>query len=270
MRFSIITTTFNSRATLDAAMTSVLSQSGVELEYLIIDGGSNDGTVELIRAAAAADPRIRWISEPDGGIADAFNKGLALANGEWIGILNSDDIYADGALAAVAEAARRHPEADVIHGDMLRLDAEGSPLFVLKPAEVSGAIWRQMPLDHPATFVARGAYARVGCFDASLRIAMDYDLVLRLHCSGSVFVYLERVLAQMRYGGASDAHFWAGLQESRAIKLRLGYSRWRADLVLAQRWLAEVVKRLLRRSGMGRLLLLHPRFHHAASPGVES
>lgn len=267
MRFSIITPTRNCCATLAAAMVSVLNQTGVEFEYLIVDGGSTDGTVEIIRKFADRDSRIRWVSEPDKGIADAFNKGLGMATGEWVGIINSDDCYVPGALTAVAEAIHRHPNADVIHGDMLRLDVDGHPLFVLKPASVERAIWRQMPLNHPATFVARRAYDKVGGFDTGLRIAMDYDLILRLYCAGARFVHLEQVLAQMRYGGASDARFWAGLQESRTVKLRLGYPRWRADLLLLQRWLVEVVKRGLRRCGMSRLLMLHPRFRRAGSPG---
>lgn len=243
-------------------MTSVLSQQGGELEYLLIDGGSSDGTVELIRNAAAADARIRWISEPDKGIADAFNKGLAMATGEWIGILNSDDLYAPGALQAVAEVILAHPDADVIHGDMLRLDEQGRGMFVLNPADI-GTIWRQMPLNHPATFVSRAAYRRIGGFDPSLRIAMDYDLVLRLFRSGARFVYLERVLAQMRYGGASDDRLWAGLQEIRRVSVRAGYPQWRAAIWLLYRACVGGVKRVLRKTGLRRLLLLHPRFHGA-------
>ena len=93
MTFSIITITFNSREFLEETIQSVLSQEEADFEYIIVDGGSTDGTLEIIRRYANMDERIRWISEPDVGISDAFNKGIARAQGEIIGILNSDDTY---------------------------------------------------------------------------------------------------------------------------------------------------------------------------------
>jgi glycosyltransferase involved in cell wall biosynthesis len=260
VKFSIITPTFNSRTTLAAAMQSVLSQENVELEYLLVDGGSNDGTVELIREFAAADPRIRWISEADDGIADAFNKGLALASGEWIGILNSDDLYAPGALAAVAETIHRHTEADVVHGDLLRIDLEGRPLFRFQPADLAKTIWHQMPISHPTTFVTRTAYERVGVFNPQLRIAMDYEMILRLHLAGARFCYVDRVLAHMRSGGVSDINLWPGLRELRAVSLAHGYGRIRADAWFLLNGAIGMAKQMLRRTGLHRLLTLHPRF----------
>ncbi len=110
MNFSIITVTFNSKRYLEETIRSVLTQAFVDLEYILVDGGSTDGTLDIIRDHAAKDRRIRWISEPDEGIADAFNKGIALASGEIVGIINSDDTYAPGALRAVADACAAHPD----------------------------------------------------------------------------------------------------------------------------------------------------------------
>src|SRR6266567_1250982 len=152
MKLSLITVTFNSERYLAETMESVLSEDYPDLEYILVDGGSTDGTLEIIGAHAEKDTRVRWISEPDEGIADAFNKGLALATGEVIGILNSDDTYAPGALQAVADAMAAHPECDVFHGDMLRFQGD-QPLFLLKPSDVERHIWHEMPLNHPATFV---------------------------------------------------------------------------------------------------------------------
>src|SRR5690242_20380282 len=98
-------------------MASVLGQDCPDLEYIVVDGGSTDGTLAIIERFAAADPRVSWHSEPDEGISDAFNKGLARATGQVIGIINSDDAYVPGALRLVAEAFRLHPECDVFHGD---------------------------------------------------------------------------------------------------------------------------------------------------------
>jgi len=211
VKISIITICFNSVSCIGKTIRSVLSQDWPDFEYIIVDGGSTDGTLDIIREHAAQDRRISWISEPDQGISDAFNKGLRRATGELIGIINADDEYTPGALQAVAREYRSHPECDVFHGDMLRLEGD-KPRFVLKPSPVDCRIWRQMPLNHPATFVTKRAYAGVGEFDVTLRIAMDYDLVLRLYLAGCRFRYVERVLAMMRYGGASDDRFLAGLR----------------------------------------------------------
>jgi glycosyltransferase involved in cell wall biosynthesis len=265
MKISIITVTFNSQSSLGEAIHSVLSQEVDELEYILVDGGSTDATVEIIRTAAAKDARISWVSEPDKGIADAFNKGLGMATGEWIGILNSDDLYAPRALAAVAAAVTHHPEAMVVHGDMLRLDDSGTPLFILKPADLERVIWRQMPLNHPTMFVSRRAYDRVGNFDEGLRIAMDYDLVLRLYKSGARFVALDRVLAHMRYGGASDNRLLLGLKDVWTVSTREGYPKWKATSWLFFRGFIGLLKNLLRRVGLVDLLKLHPRFRGSRS-----
>lgn len=259
--FTVITPTFNSRTTLAQAMTSVLAQEGVDLEYLVIDGGSTDGTVELIREFAAGDPRIRWISEADDGIADAFNKGLALASGAWIGILNSDDRYVPGALQAVSEVVRNNPEVAVVHGEMVRLDEHGTPLFVIKPAEVARVVWHQMPVNHPTMFVSRSAYARYGGFDPSLKVAMDYELVLRFHLAGLKFHAVPAVLAEMSYGGASDTKLVAVRREVYRVTVARGYPRGKAAFFLVDHVVRGMVKRFLRLCGLQGLLRLHPRFH---------
>lgn len=262
MTFSIITITFNSRQHLAETIESVLSQDFDDLEYIIIDGGSTDGTLEIIRGYASADPRIRWVSEPDDGIADAFNKGLRMARGEIVGILNSDDRYLPGALARVTEAAGTHADCDIFHGDMLRLDGE-KVLFRLVPADVERSIWHEMPLNHPATFVTRRAYERVGGFDATIRLAMDYDLLLRLYKSGCRFHHIPHPLAAMRYGGASDSRHLEGLREVRTIAIREGYPLAKAWFWFCYKVCISSVKNLLRRLGLFGLLHLHPRFRKA-------
>jgi glycosyltransferase involved in cell wall biosynthesis len=259
MRISVITVTFNSRECVEKTISSVLAQGYDELEYILIDGGSTDGTLDIIRSYAGRDPRIRWNSEPDRGIADAFNKGLLRATGEVIGIINADDEYMPGALEVVAREFAAHPGCDVLHGDMLRQEGD-TPLFTLRPAPLDHRIWRQMPLNHPAMFVTRRAYERVGLFDMNLWIAMDYDLVLRLFRAGCHFRYLPQTLAIMRYGGASDDRFMAGLREVRAISVRNGFPRWKAAFWFCWNALKGHAKAVLRCAGLRRLLMLHPRF----------
>jgi glycosyltransferase involved in cell wall biosynthesis len=259
MLFSIITVTYNSTAFLEETIQSVLSQDCGDFEYIFIDGGSTDGTMEIIKRAAAEDFRIRWISEPDNGISDAFNKGIRMAAGDIVGIINSDDTYADGAFGAVAAAFAANPGCDVVHGDMLRIQGT-TPLFRLKAAPVDNRIWHDMPLNHPATFVQRRAYERVGLFDTRLKVAMDYELVLRLFLAGCRFCYLERVLAQMRYGGASDERFLAARQEVFSATVAAGYPRWRAGAWFVVKAGMNITKNLLRRLGLHGVMRLHPKF----------
>jgi glycosyltransferase involved in cell wall biosynthesis len=264
MTFSIVTVTFNSERYLEETIESVLSQDFGDFEYLIIDGGSTDRTLDIIRRHAAKDSRLSWISEPDRGISDAFNKGIARAKGEIVGILNSDDTYAPWALRAVAEAYAARPECDVFHGDMLRFQGD-TPLFLLKAGRVGENIWHGMSLNHPATFVTRRAYEKVGLFDPELKVAMDYDLALRLYTRGCRFHHIDRVLASMRYGGTSDDRFMDGLRELYAVTVREGYPRWKARLWFLHRVAMSSAKNILRRLGLHGLIRLHPRFRKAGA-----
>lgn len=260
MTFSIITPTFNSRKFLEETIQSVLSQEGADFEYIIVDGGSTDGTVDIIKRHAEKDSRIRWLSEPDEGIADAFNKGIDLARGDIVGIINSDDTYLPETLQLVAGSALLHPDSDVFHGDIVRLDQAGKELFVLKPLNVETSVWREMPVNHPATFVRRRAYDKIGRFDVALRYAMDYDVVLRLYNAGCRFCYIEEPLAAMRYGGASDASFVKGLLEVFNVSVREGCPRHRALFWFLVKGFTRTVKNLLRTLGLYRIIRLHPRF----------
>lgn len=259
MKFSIITITYNSSATLAETIDSVLTQEGADLEYIIVDGASTDDTVETIKKYADTDDRIKWISEPDEGIADAFNKGLSMAIGDWVGIINSDDSLAPEAIAKVAEMVRRNPEAEVIHGGILRLDEQGVPVFVIDPGNLK-SIWHHMPVNHPAMFVSRNTYDQLGGFDKTLRIAMDYDLVLRFYRAGVKFLSINQVLAHMRHGGASDSGLWPGRLEKFQVSVRHGYPRWKAVGWLLLRLGIGWFKRCLRMVGLQRLNLYHPRF----------
>ena len=265
MTFSIITICYNSSYTIAATIESVLSQDNPVMEYIIVDGGSTDGTLDIIRGYAAQERRIRWISEPDEGIADAFNKGIRMASGDVIGILNSDDCYVPVALRMVAEAVAAHPECDVFHGNMLRYQGD-TPLFLLKPSDVECNIWHEMPLNHPATFVKRRAYQKVGSFDTGLKIAMDYDMILRFYRAGFRFWHIDEVLAHMRYGGASDTQVLAGLKEVFLASVRQGYPRWKAACWMVWNGALRSIKNLLRALGLHHLLRIHSKFHPIQTP----
>lgn len=176
---SIITPCFDAVRHLRDAIESVRRQEGVRIEHIVVDAASKDGTVELLREY----PHVRWISEPDRGQSDAFNKGLAMARAPLIGWLNADDAYEPGAIANVVGYFRQHPEAFLVNGHLERVDAEGKSLEFL-PAR-SSRFWlrhfwfRWYWLNHPSTFYRKAVFDEVGPIDVELHYAMDYDFYLR-------------------------------------------------------------------------------------------
>ncbi|WP_269527021.1 glycosyltransferase family 2 protein [Coraliomargarita parva] len=207
MKFTVITVTFNSAATIVDTVHSVLGQSHRPLEYIIVDGGSTDDTLEKL--APYRDQIASLVSEPDDGIYDAMNKGVARARGEVVGILNSDDFYADTRVLARVAEAFSDPAVDCVYGDLDYVDAIDTDRVVRawrSQSYVPGAFRRGWHPAHPSFFVRRSVYERFGCFDTKLRIAADYEFMLRVlkrHQLKSVHV--PEVFVKMRTGGASNA-----------------------------------------------------------------
>jgi glycosyltransferase involved in cell wall biosynthesis len=204
MRISIVTITFNSRKYLTETVESVLSQDHPDFEYILVDGGSTDGTLDVIRQYSELDGRIRWISEPDRGIADAMNKGVALATGEAVAHLHSDDRYPDATvLSAVAAAFTANPAALWVTGGMQIIDEAGAVRREIAARSYSyRKLVRSNFILHAATFIRRDAFLRAGGFDVTRRYAMDYDLWLRLGALGAPVV-CDRVLACFRFHSGS-------------------------------------------------------------------
>lgn len=221
MRISVITAVFNNRGTIAEAIDSVLAQTGANCELVVIDGGSTDGTLEILQGYA--DRIAVLVSEPDGGIYDALNKGIALSTGEVVGFLHSDDLFADATVLARIAAAFAKADVAAVYGDLLyvRKDNPAQVLRYWRAGEFSRARlgWGWMP-PHPTLYVRRAVYAKLGGFDASYRIAADYDLILRILGSGLKVAYLPEVLVKMRTGGVSN-------RSLRNI-LRKSWEDWRA------------------------------------------
>jgi glycosyltransferase involved in cell wall biosynthesis len=220
--FSIVTICKNARTTLERTIQSVLEQDGPGFEYILIDGGSTDGTVDLLRKW---DARITyWVSEPDEGISAAFNKGLLRCRGEWVGTINADDWYQPGALEAVASM----PQTVEIACGHMRYWDHGRPVTVFSADP--GRLRQEMTINHQATFVRRRVYERLGGFREDFRYAMDYELFLRFSLGGARFAEVDRVLANMRYRGVSHRHWLRAYAEVRRAQVEhgLGASRaWR-------------------------------------------
>jgi glycosyltransferase involved in cell wall biosynthesis len=182
-RISVITPSYNQGPFLGECIDSVFRQEYPDLEFIIIDGGSADGSVQIIKTNEA---RLAfWCSEPDAGQADAINKGLSMATGELVAWLNADDFYLPGALKRVAQAHRQHPHASFYFGDGLRVDKDGDPLGGFFPGgrvsfDLRAFIYGLNCLLQPATFINRARLSEVGPLDAALHYGLDTDLWIRL------------------------------------------------------------------------------------------
>lgn len=212
-KISIITVSYNAENTIERTIRSVLKQNYKgELEYIIIDGGSTDKTKEIIRKY---EEDLKWISEKDEGIYDAMNKGIRMATGEWIGILNSDDWYAKNALNIVGEYSINNPNINFLIGKMGRVNITGTIGKKVPPPDHQSGILK--PNNHPATFVKRDAYLKMGLFNLAYNIAADMELIMRAKKHPQIYIgSTDCLLTYMQEGGISNGYL--GLIESFKIE----------------------------------------------------
>jgi glycosyltransferase len=206
MKISVITAVYNNRATIAAALDSALAQSHDDVELVVIDGGSTDGTLEVLQGYA--DRIGVLVSEPDRGIYDALNKGLRLAGGEVVGFLHSDDLYADTEVLRRVAGAFSDVEVGAVYGDLLyvRKEAPDQVVRTWRAGQFTPALLARgwMP-PHPTFYARRSVYEELGGFDTRYRIAADYDCMLRFLGRGGIRMgYIPEVLVKMRVGGASN------------------------------------------------------------------
>lgn len=205
MRLSVITVSYNSAATIADTVQSVIGQTGVNVEYIVMDGGSTDTTMsELERFHDSIDILV---SEPDRGMYDAMNKGIARASGEVVAILNSDDVYADTQVLAKVARCFDQTGVDCVYGDLHYVTEDLSRVVRdwRTGAYRPGQFRRGWHPPHPAFFVRRSVYQKLGGFHLDLRIAADYEFMLRvLEKHACSVAYLPEVLVHMRTGGASN------------------------------------------------------------------
>ena len=233
MKVSLITACYNSAGTIRTAIESVLEQKGVAVEYVVVDGGSNDGTVDIVKEYASRPdgPVIKWISERDRGMYDAINKGIAIATGDIVGILNADDVLASNdTLAHIAAAFT--PCTDALYAD-IRFVRTVDSLETLRVAKTvrycSAAKWKPWMfrfaamVPHPSFYVRRECFARLGGYSLDYRICADFELELRyLYLARLKAVYLPECVVVMRLGGASTAGWSSNveinLEDLRALR----------------------------------------------------
>lgn len=206
MKISVVTAVFNRADTIGEAIKSVRAQNYADVEHIIQDGGSSDGTFEIVREAAGDSVKI--VSEKDGGIYDAINRGICRASGNVIGLMHSDDFFASAAVLGKVADAFSDPLVDGVYGD-LQYVAEDNPGTVVRhwcAGEFTQAKLRRgwMP-PHPTLYLRREVFDKFGLYDTSFRIAADYDAMLRYMTKGQiVLAYVPEVMVRMRLGGESN------------------------------------------------------------------
>ena len=215
---TVVTISYNSEATVARTMESVLSQTYRMIEYVIIDGGSRDGTVGIIERTRA---RLSyWRSGPDGGISNAFNMGIAAARGRYVAIVNSDDWMSPDQIAQAVKALEESGAAFAF-GNLAVHSEDGKLLYVM---DGRSDYWKNMRyrmpyINHPTVVVRRDAYEKVGPFDSRRRIAMDFDWHLRAELLGLRGVYVPQLVGHMGEGGVSNQRWRAGLREVREVAI---------------------------------------------------
>ncbi|CAG1020795.1 PGL/p-HBAD biosynthesis glycosyltransferase [Patescibacteria group bacterium] len=204
MKISVIIPTFNSAKTIEDTLKSIMGQNWPDLQIIIQDGGSSDDTKGIVAKYPAG--LSGWQSEPDNGIYDAMNKGIGRANGEIIAILNSDDAWLPGTLDRVASAFSRNPDVGIVSGSIeVWEDSPDGAKVVLKSSLLH--LHKGLTVQHPATFVRRSVYERVGLFNTRYRIGADYDFVLRCLMANIPWIIIDDILVRMRAGGKGGSTF---------------------------------------------------------------
>lgn len=216
IKFSIITVVYNARNTIERTINSVLNQNYENTEYIIIDGGSTDGTIDVIQKYI--DRLTVFVSEKDNGIFDAMNKGVGYASGDVIGFINSDDWYHSDVFYRINELFRVD-DFDIICGSFQNV-IDGELATIEKASKPSDKIRVFFPYCHQAIFAKHDLFSKVGLFDLKYRLGADYDWILRCYLDGAKIKTTDIIIACFSKNGRSMGDFSTGLKECKAIALK--------------------------------------------------
>ncbi|WP_296693343.1 glycosyltransferase family 2 protein [Treponema sp. UBA7567] len=237
MKISIITVCFNSEATIERTIKSVLAQKNIDLEYLIIDGASKDGTLGIIKNYAEKNPCIHFVSEKDRGIYDAMNKGISMATGDVVGILNSDDYYAStDSLSSIISVFEQN-NVEMVFGNLLYVK-NNKPYRYWKSGKPRTFKFGWMP-PHPALFVKAEVYKNNGVFRLDCGINADYELMLRFFEKEKLSSFwLDKIITCMEAGGTSNNGI-----KSRVAGIKNDSLAWKVN-GLKKHWYTVILKKL--------------------------
>lgn len=194
MKISIITPTFNDASFLKGNIDSLSGQSYRNFEHVVVDGGSMDGSIEILRSI----PNIKWISEQDGGMYDAINKGIRISSGDVLAYLNADDRYFRDTLRTVENVFRRNPQLDFVYGDCMYIDETEIPICTFRAIPYSRTLLKSTRIfwPQPSFFWRKRVTQRVGLFDSSLKLLGDSDFFRRVALSGFIGKHLPKPLSK--------------------------------------------------------------------------
>lgn len=221
---SIITVAFNSGATIKDTLDGVLKQTYSNIEYIIIDGKSSDNTLDIVKSYQNKFKErgfdYKWISEKDNGIYDAYNKGVKLAKGSIIGIINSDDWYTNNAVEEIVRVFSSK-ELTIVSGEKRKVtfDKKHYGLYYNKK-EIQKHIYKVMPINFPATFIHKSVYTKIGLYDTQYKLSADYDLIFRAFNASISFLFTDKVIVNMRNSGATGqlSSLWVTAKEDQHIR----------------------------------------------------
>lgn len=240
---SIITVVRNKKTTLEKTICSVLSQTYKNIEYIIIDGNSNDGTLDIIRKY---ERQITyWMSEPDKGISDAFNKGIAITTGKLIGMINADDWYSSNAVELAVEQYI-YCNDSIIHAKCQIWKKNTEPYYLFSGRD---DISYTMTINHPTVFVPRKIYEQIGLFDLNFKISMDYEWTMRAKQDGRKFKYIDQVITNMRLGGVSS-DLWIHFFEEIYVRHSYGMNLAKNYFTFLKMLVTALVRRFLEHIGL--------------------
>ena len=229
MKCTIITVSYNAADTIESTINSVLTQDYNNLEYIIIDGNSSDGTKQIIEKYS--DRINKWISEKDNGIYDAMNKGIQLATGDIIGILNADDLYSNNQVITNIVNQFKNVDTDALYGDLkyvLKNDISKTIRYWKSGEYTDGKFLNGWMPPHPTFFVRKNIYNQLGLYRTDMPSAADYELMLRyIHVNKIKVVYLPELITIMREGGVSNKNL---------------INRWKANRDDLRAWQVNNVK----------------------------
>lgn len=240
-KISIITVCYNSKAHLEECIQSVLGQTYVNKEYIVIDGGSKDGTLDII--AKYRDKIDYFVSEPDKGISDAFNKGIKAATGDIIGICNADDQLASDCMQILAD--NYEEGIDIYRMNEVVKNFETGEEFLTKPTLVYGHRLVNHYTCHMGCFVAKSAYEKYGMYDVNLKIQMDTDLLCKFSFNGAKYKYVDANCGYFRRGGVSTTGVKRRNYERKLIMKRYGASTWEIMTTQGYHRIMQFAKRVL-------------------------
>jgi len=209
-KISIVTVCYNSESTLRDTLESVASQTYDNIEYIVIDGGSKDRTLDLVGEFGNLVDYL--VSEKDEGIYDAMNKGIRAATGDYVGILNSDDVFATAdAVAKIASTIRREKGVDAVYGDLVYVDRSNLNKVIRLYSSKFFCKWKMrfgFMLPHPTFYARRELFDQLGFYKTNYRVAADFELLSRFLCKGLKVIRIDEALVKMRDGGISSTGFW--------------------------------------------------------------